>query len=113
MSTPKCQAMPAEVTKAKASLLDRTAEALSTSAGTAATFSELGLYDLPMDEPARFIRAVEATDAATIRSAANRYLDTSRLTIVIVGDRAAMEPPLLELGLPAPVLRGPDGEFEP
>jgi zinc protease len=106
-------ATEAEVTKAKASLLDRTAEALSTSAGTAATFSELGLYDLPMDEPARFIRAVEATDAQTIRAVANRYLDTSRLTIVIVGDRAAMEPELLALGLPPPVLRGADGEFEP
>jgi hypothetical protein len=44
---------------------------------------------------------------------ANRYLDTSRLTIVIVGDRAAMEPELLALGLPPPVLRGADGEFEP
>jgi zinc protease len=104
-------ATEAEVTKAKASLLDRTAEALSTSAGTAATFSELGLYDLPMDEPARFIRAVEATNAEAIRAVANRYLDTSRLTIVIVGDRAAMEPELLALGLPPPVLRGGDGEF--
>lgn len=104
-------ASEAEVTKAKASLLDRSAEALSTSAGTAATFSELGLYDLPMDEPARFIRSVEATDAKTIRAVAGRYLDTARLAIVIVGDRAAMEPQLLALGLPAPVLRGPDGEF--
>ena len=99
-----------ELTKAKASLLDRTAEALSTSAGTAATFSDLGLYDLPMDEPARFISAVERTTAADLRAVAERYLEPSRLGIVIVGDRATLEAPLRALGLPVPELRGPDGE---
>lgn len=103
-------AAPPELTKAKASLLDRTAEALSTSAGTAATFSDLGLYDLPMDEPARFISEVERTDAAALRAVAETYLEPSRLAIVIVGDRASIEAPLRALGLPAPELRGPDGE---
>lgn len=103
-------ASASEITKAKASLLDRTAEALSTSAGTAATFSDLGLYDLPMDEPARFISEVEGTDAAALRAVAEKYLPSSRLAIVIVGDRASIEGPLRALGLPAPVLRGPDGE---
>ena len=106
-------ALPAEITKARASLLDRTAEALSTSAGTAATFSELGLYDLPMDEPARFIHVLQSTTAETLRALANTYLEPSKLTIIVVGDRKSMEPELRALGLPAPVLRGPDGDLLP
>ncbi len=101
---------PQEITKARASLLGRTAEALSTSAGTAATFAEVGLYELPIDEPARFIEAVAATDATAIRALAVRYLDPDKLGIVIVGDRAVIEPELRAIGLPAPVLRDADGE---
>ena len=100
---------PAELTKARASLLGRTAEALSTSSGTAATFAEIGLYELPVDEPARFIEAVSATGAADLRALAARYLDPDRLGIVIVGDRAAIEPELRAMGLPAPILRDADG----
>jgi zinc protease len=100
-----------EMTKARASLLGRTAESLSTSAGTAATFAEIGLYELPIDEPARFIDALASADAAVLRALANRYLDPDKLAIVIVGDRAVIEPELLAIGLPAPLLRGPDGEL--
>ncbi|MES1172049.1 MAG: pitrilysin family protein, partial [Bacteroidota bacterium] len=42
MSTDEIEAQ--EITKARASLLGRTAEALSTASGTAATFAEIGLY---------------------------------------------------------------------
>ena len=102
---------PDEITKARASLLGRTAEALSTSSGTAATFAEVGLYELPIDEPSRFIAAVAAIEAADIRALAGRYLDPSKLGIVIVGDRAVVEPHLREIGLPVPLMRGPDGEL--
>ena len=99
-----------EITKARASLLGRTAEALSTAGGTAATFAEVGLYELPIDEPSRFIAAAAAADATTMRTLAARYLDPDKLGIVIVGDRAVVEPELRALGLPAPLMRGPDGE---
>ena len=98
----------AELTKARASLLGRMAEALSTSSGTAATFAEIGLYELPVDEPARFVEAIATTGAAEIRALAGRYLDPDRLGVVIVGDRATIEPELRALGLPAPVLRDAD-----
>jgi zinc protease len=100
-----------EITKARASLLGRTAETLSTSSGTAATFAEIGLYQLPIDEPARFIQAVASTDEAAIKSLATRYLDPDRLGIVIVGDRAVVEPELRGIGLPPPIVRGPDGDL--
>lgn len=102
---------PAELTKARASLLGRTAEALSTSGGTAATFAEIGLYQLPIDEPSRFVDAVAATEATTIRDLATRYLDPDKLGIVIVGDRTVIEPDLRAMGLPSPLVRGPDGQL--
>lgn len=108
MSTDEIE--PDEITKARASLLGRTAESLSTSSGTAATFAEVGLYELPIDEPGRFIDAAAVTGAAEMRTLAARYLDPDKLGIVIVGDRAVIEPELRAIGLPAPVMRGPDGE---
>jgi zinc protease len=101
---------PQEITKARASLLGRTAESLSTASGTAATFAEIGLYELPIDEPARFISKIASTTAADLKALAARYLNPDQLGIVIVGDRATVEPKLREIGLPAPLMRGPDGE---
>ena len=66
---------------------------------------------MPIDEPARFIDALASADAAVLKALANRYLDPDKLAIVIVGDRAVIEPELRAIGLPAPLLRGPDGEL--
>jgi predicted Zn-dependent peptidase len=99
----------AEMTKARATLFDRTAEALATASGVAGTFADIGLYELPGDEPARFIAAVAATTPDDVRQAAVRYLDPEKLGVIVVGDRAAVEPALRELGLPAPVLLDPEG----
>ena len=102
-----------ELTKARASLLDRTAEALSTAAGTAGTYADIGLYELPLDEPSRFIAALTAADDAALRALAARYLQSDQLTIIVVGDRAAIEADLRALGLPAPVMRDTDGTLLP
>jgi len=102
--------LPTEMTKARATLLDRTAESLSTAAGVAGTLADIGLYGLPTDEPARFMAAIGTTTVEDLRAAANRYLDPERLAIVIVGDRAAIEPDLRALGLPEPLIRNADGE---
>jgi zinc protease len=99
-----------EHAKARATLLMRVAEGLSTTGGLAATFGELGLYDLPLDEPKRFVAALEATTADDLRSLAARYVNPDAASIVIVGDRAAIEQPLRDLGLPEPVIRDPDGD---
>ena len=76
----------------------------------AGTFADIGLYELPGDEPARFIAAVAATTPDDVRQAAVRYLDPQKLGIVIVGDRATVEPALRALGLPAPVMLNAEGE---
>jgi zinc protease len=99
----------AERTKARAMLLDRVAEGLSTSGGIAATFAELGLYGLPPDEPERFIAALERTTAADLQRLAFEHIDPDKVCIVIVGDKDAIEPALRDLGLPPAVYRDPDG----
>jgi len=100
-----------ERTKARAMLLDRVAEGLATSGGIAATFAELALYGLPLDEPERFIAALERATPAELLRLARQYIDPEGACIVIVGDRAAIEPGLRALGLPAPELRDADGEI--
>jgi zinc protease len=99
-----------EHAKARATLLMRVAEGLSTTGGIAATFGEIGLYDLPLDEPLRFAAALERTTADDLRALAVRYIDPDAASIVIVGDRAAIEPGLRELGLPAAVIYDTDGD---
>jgi zinc protease len=99
-----------ERTKARALLLDRVAEGLATSGGIAATFAELALYGLPLHEPERFIAALEPVGADDLLRLARKYIDPEGACIVIVGDRAAIEPGLRAIGLPAPELRDADGE---
>jgi len=100
-----------EHAKAHATLLMRVAEGLSSAGGMATTFGELGLYGLPLDEPMRFVAALGRTTADDLRELGERYVDPDAACIVIVGDRAAIEPGLRELGLPAPVLRNADGDL--
>ena len=100
---------PTELTKARATLLGRVAEALSTSGGIAAQYAELRLYGLPVDEPARFVTAIGKAEASDLQRLAVKHLDAERMAIVIVGDRAAIEKPLRDLGLPEPLVLDADG----
>jgi zinc protease len=102
-----------EHAKARATLLMRVAEGLATTGGIAAGFGDIGLYGLPLDESLRFVAALERTTADDLRALAARYIDPDAACIVIVGDRAAIEPGLRDLGLPAPVICDPDGERLP
>jgi len=100
-----------EHAKAHATLLMRVAEGLSSAGGMATTFGELGLYGLPLDEPMRFVGALGRTTAEDLRALGERYVDPDAACIAIVGDRAAIEPGLRELGLPAPIMRNADGDL--
>jgi zinc protease len=104
---------PEELTKARALQQQRVAEALATTAGTAGTYADLALYGLPLDEPARFLRAINKADGRALKRLAARAIEPPRMTIVAVGDRKVIEPRLRALGLPAPELRDADGELVP
>jgi predicted Zn-dependent peptidase len=60
--------------------------------------AQMALYDLPDDYFTTFVPKVLAVDEAAATAAAQRYLDPSRLSVVIVGDRDRAAG-LSELGL--------------
>ncbi len=97
-----------EMTKARATLLGRAAEAMSTTAGLTGTYGEIRLYDLPLDEPGRLVANLDEQNAASLQALAARHIDADRVGVVVVGNRAAIEPELRALGLPAPQIRDAD-----
>ena len=57
------------------------------------------LYNLPDDYFNSYSARVRAVTVADITRVANRYLDPSRMAILVVGDRKAVEPGLRSLGI--------------
>ncbi|MDQ1524755.1 MAG: zinc protease, partial [Pyrinomonadaceae bacterium] len=57
------------------------------------------LYNLPDDYFNSYSARVRAVTLADITRVANRYLDPSRMAILVVGDRKAIEPGLRSLGI--------------
>ena len=57
--------------------------------------------------------ALERVTADDLLRLAQKYVDPDGSCITIVGDRAAIEPSLRAIGLPAPELRDADGERLP
>ena len=99
-----------ELAKVRALLQQDRAEALATTEGAAGLYGELALYGLPLDEPQRFTRALTRVDVASLRRLARRSIDPAALTVVAVGDRAAIQAAMQSAGLPSPELRDADGE---
>jgi zinc protease len=67
--------------------------------GTAGQLETLVLNDLPLDSWAAFIPAVADLTADDLAACARRHLEPTRLTWIVVGDRAAIEADLRALGL--------------
>jgi len=65
--------------------------------GLAGTLAELVLYDLPADYFTTYRDKVESVTQADVHRVARKYLDPGRMTILIVGDRAKVEPTLKDL----------------
>jgi len=59
--------------------------------GLGGTLAELVLYDLPNDYFTAYRDKVEAVTPADVARVAKKYLDPSRMTILVVGDRATIE----------------------
>ncbi|MDQ2922016.1 MAG: insulinase family protein, partial [Acidobacteriota bacterium] len=59
--------------------------------------SDVVLYDLPDDYFNNYIQRVRAVTLADVQRVANRYLDPSRMAILVVGDRKVIEPGLRSL----------------
>lgn len=66
--------------------------------------TNLAVYGLPDTYFNEYISKVNAVTAADVNRVANKYLDPSKMAIVIVGDRTMVEPKLKELGYPITIL---------
>ncbi len=64
----------------------------------AAQMAALAVYDLPNNELQTFSARIVSVTAADVRKTAQKYLHPDNLVIVVVGDRASVEPSLRRIG---------------
>ena len=87
--------MPAEeLAKTKRYLQLGYAEAFESTGDIAAQVANLVPYGLPLTTLNAFNGGIGAVTGADVQRVANRYLDPSKLAIVVAGDRAKIEPAL-------------------
>ena len=63
----------------------------------------LAFYGYPTDFLEKYKTGVEKVTAADVSRVANKYVDPSKLAIVVVGNEAQLKPPLSELGTVTPL----------
>jgi predicted Zn-dependent peptidase len=86
------EAVPqAELAKAKAYISLGLPAEFETTQGAARQFSNLLLYDLPLDYYGTYIPRINAVTAADVQRVARQYLDPDHFAIVVVGDRSKIE----------------------
>ena len=89
----------AELAAGKNQLIKSFPQRFQTIQGIAGQLGELVLYGLPLDDWATYRSRVDAVGAGEAARMAREHLDPDAMRLVIVGDRAAIEPGLRELGL--------------
>ena len=100
-----CRSRPVsqrELDVARASLTRGYPRNFETAEQIARSVGQLALYGLPDDYFERFVPTIEELDVETMERIAAAHLHPERLTIIVVGDRAAVEPQLADLGLGHP-----------
>lgn len=83
-----------ELSKTKRYLQLGYAEGFESTSDIAAQVSALVPYELPLTTLNAFNSGIGSVTAADVQRVANRYLDPSKLAIVVAGDRATIEPAL-------------------
>ena len=84
----------------KQALIRRYPAGFETIGAISAQLSNLVVYDLPDSYFNDYIAKVNAVTLDDVNRVAKKYLDPSKMAIVIVGDRKTVEPGLKELGYP-------------
>ena len=77
--------------------------------GSAASFSNVYIYDLGLDYFTRYPARVDSVTADQAQAVAQKYLVPGRLIVIAVGDRAKIEPELRKLNLGTVETWTPDG----
>ena len=84
----------------KQSFIRRYPSGFETVGGISNQLANLVTYSLPDSYFNDYIRNINAVTIDDVNRVANKYLDPSKMAIVIVGDRKVVEPGLKELGYP-------------
>ena len=90
---------PSELTMAKDAIVRALPDDFETGSSTVSTLSGLFVYDLGLDYYSRLAADISAVTADSAQAAARKYINPDRLIVVVVGDRARIEPGLRELNL--------------
>lgn len=90
----------AELDVNKQSFIRRFPAGFETVGGISAQLANLVTYGLPDSYFNDYISKVNTVTIDDVNRVANKYLDPSKMAIVIVGDKKVVEPGLKELGLP-------------
>lgn len=98
----------AELERAKSYLALGLPRRFETTGDVARLVVEQELYGLGADFYATYVERVRAVDAAQVQESAMRRLDPENATVVVAGDRAAVEPALRALGAGAVVTMTPN-----
>ena len=86
-----------ELQKAKAYIALGMPSDFETTQGTAGQFLDLLSNDLPLSTFTSYIARINAVTAADVQRVARRYIDPDHFAIVVVGDRAQIEPAIRAL----------------
>ena len=70
----------------------------------AGQLANLIIYGLPPTYYNDYIQRINAVTGEDVNRVANKYLDPSKMAIVVVGDRKVVEPKLKELGFSMTIL---------
>jgi zinc protease len=92
-----------ELRRAQAALVRGFPRGFETAEQVARALTQLALYGLSDDYFDRFIPTVKAVTAAKVTAAAQQYLPTDDMQVVVVGDRARVGESLAKLGLGEPI----------
>jgi zinc protease len=95
---------PQELDVNKQSFIRRFPSSFETTGGISNNLVTLVTYGLPDTYFNDYISKINAVTLDDVNRVANKYLDPSKMAIVIVGDRKVIEPHLTELGMPITVL---------
>ena len=98
-----------EITDAKDRMIKTLAGRWETSAAVASALGEIVTYGLPDDHYVTYADRVRNATDAQVNAAAKKFVDPSRLTWVVIGDRAKIEAGIKELKLGEIVLLDADG----
>jgi zinc protease len=104
---------PAELEYNKQSLIRRYPAAFETNGQIAGQLSNLYIYNLPDSYFNEYISKINSVTVADINRVANKYLTPDKMAILIVGDKAAIEPRLKQIDMWGNTIKYLDAEGNP